>query len=52
LYNNTSYFLILFFNVLFDSSNDKALEDDEIKEVIKDYKRYMTQNNILGGATI
>ena len=41
-----------FKGVLFDSSNDKALEDDEIKEVIKDYKRYMTQNNILGGATI
>lgn len=41
-----------FRGVLFNSSNNKELENDEVKKVIDDYKKYMTQNNILGGATV
>ena len=40
-----------FKGVLYKSSDDKELENDEIKKVINKYKKYLLDKNILGGAT-
>ncbi len=40
-----------FKGILFNSFTNKELEENEIKGIIKNYKDYIIDNNILGGAT-
>lgn len=41
-----------FRGVLYKSDTNEELKNDEIKKIIEEYKKYMLNNNILGGATI
>ena len=41
-----------FKGVLYKSNNNEELKNDEIKKVIEDYKKYILNNDILGGATV
>ena len=41
-----------FRGVLYKSDTNEELKNDEIKKIIEEYKKYILNNNILGGATI